>query len=67
MEKRPKKIIPWWQHHLCLDVTVQKSKSPCHHAKVVADAIVVVLIFFRTAMEKPNPLYPLLVPGRKRR
>ena len=64
MEKRPEKIILWRRHHLRLDVTVRKEKSPCHHAEEVVDAIVAVLIFIGDAMEKLNPPY-LLPVARK--
>jgi hypothetical protein len=51
-EKRPEKIIPWRRHHLRLDATVQKQKSPCRHVDENADADVVALIFNGAAMEK---------------
>ena len=55
MEKRPEKTISWWQHHLHIDVVVQKSKYPCCHAEKVVNTVVVALIFNRAAMEKTNP------------
>jgi hypothetical protein len=64
MKKRPKKIIPWQGHHLRLDVTVQKAKSPCRQADEVADAVVA-LIFNGDAMEKMNPPCPLAIHGEE--
>jgi hypothetical protein len=52
MKKKPKKFILRRQHHLRLDVTIQKEESPCCHADEVADAIIVALIFNSAAMEK---------------
>ena len=54
-KKRPEKIILWRRHHLRLDVTVRKEKSPCHHAEKVVDTVVVALIFNRAVVEKTNP------------
>jgi hypothetical protein len=65
MEKRLEKIIPWQQYHLCLDVVVRKSNSACHHAKEVADTIVVILIFIRVATEKPDPFYLFAVTEKE--
>jgi hypothetical protein len=51
-EKRPEKIIPWRRHHLRLDATVQKQKSPCRHINEDDDADIVALIFNGAAMKK---------------
>jgi hypothetical protein len=65
MEKRLEKIILWWLHHLCLDVAVQKEKSPCHNGDEVADAVVAALIFKRATMEKTIPPCPLIIVGEE--
>jgi hypothetical protein len=63
MENRPN--ITWRQHHLRLDITIRKPKSPCHHTQEVVDAVVATLIFIRVAMGKTNPPYPLAVAGKE--
>jgi hypothetical protein len=67
IRKTDLKLIPWWRHHLSLDVVVQKTKSPCRHAEEVVDVVVVALIFNIVVMEKMNPPYPLTVAERRRR
>jgi hypothetical protein len=64
MEKRPKKFIPW-QHHPHLDVTVQKPNSLCHHAKDVADIVVVVIIFIEGDMERPTSHFLPAIVGEE--
>jgi hypothetical protein len=59
------KIIPWLRHHLRLDATVRKQKSPCHHVEEDADAKVVTLIFNRVVMEKTIPPFPFIVAGEE--
>jgi hypothetical protein len=61
MEKRPEKIIPWRRHHLRLDATVRKQKSPCRHVDEDVDADVVALIFNGAAMEKTIPPFSFTV------
>lgn len=39
-EKRLEKIIPWWWHHLLLDVTIREEKTSCRHFDEFSDAIV---------------------------
>jgi hypothetical protein len=60
-EKRPEKIIPRRRHHLCLDATVRKQKSPCRHVDEDADVDVVALIFNGAAMEKAIPPFSFTV------
>jgi len=60
-KKRLERIIPWRPYHLCLDVTVQKERSPCHYAGKVADDIVVVLIFNIVAIEKTIPPFLFVI------
>jgi hypothetical protein len=55
MDKRPGKIIPWRQHHLCLDVTTRKPNYAYRHAKKVGNDVVIILIFIRVIMKKANP------------
>jgi hypothetical protein len=50
--RRDRKNIPWWRHHLRLDVIVRKERSPSRHAGEVADTVVVIVILNRAAMEK---------------
>jgi hypothetical protein len=56
MDKRPRKIIPWRQHHLCLDVAARKPNYAYRHAKKVGNDVVIILIFIRVVMKKANPL-----------
>ena len=65
MDKRSEKIITWRRHHLGLDITIQKEKSPCRHADEVVDVVVVVLIFNRAAMEKIISPFPFTVAGEE--
>jgi hypothetical protein len=60
-KKRPEKIIPWRRHHLRLDATVRKQKSPCRHVDEDVDADVVALIFNGAAMEKTIPPFSFTV------
>jgi hypothetical protein len=64
-KKRPEKIIPWRRHHLRLDATVQKQKSPCRHVDEDADAEVVVLIFNGAVIEETIPPFPFIVAGEE--
>jgi hypothetical protein len=64
-EKKPKKIIPWRQHHLRLDATVRKQKSPCRHVDEDDDTEVIALIFNGATMEKMIPPFPFTVAGEE--
>jgi hypothetical protein len=55
MDKRPGKIIPWRQHHLCLGVAARKPNLAYRHAEKVGNDIVIILIFIRVVMKKANP------------
>jgi hypothetical protein len=61
MEKRPEKIITWRRHHLRLDASVWKQKSPCRHVDEDADADVVALIFNGAAIEKMIPPFSFTI------
>jgi hypothetical protein len=64
-EKRLKKIILWWRHHLRLDVAIWKEKSPYHHADETADVVVVTLIFNRAVMKKTITSCSLTIVGEE--
>jgi hypothetical protein len=50
---------------ISVDALIRTTKSPCRHAEEDVDAVVINLIFNRTAMEKTNPPCPLTVAGKE--